>query len=310
MKSGFRLFGMSLAAMVGLVLVTASATAGPTPTPTATPIATPSATPPDLDFFTDFEDVFPNTAPGEIIVVGVSPITANLGGDAFGGRIGIARFYFSGIRSWMVLPNGTGTVTFETDVATVQFWARTVARNGDMIITAFDGSDVIIDGPVTISREAGWQIVSFGGKIARIDLVNLDDFQMSVVDDFGFTVAPAPIVVEIDISPFRVINRVQLGSHQRVLVVVLGSESIDVTKIDAESLGFGPGGALRLPANKPAPPNDRNRDGFMDLVVHFDIAETGIAAGDSQACLTGKIDGALFEGCATVETFAPPRGQP
>jgi hypothetical protein len=28
------------------------------------------------------------------------------------------------------------------------------------------------------------------------------------------------------------------------------------------------------------------------------------------ACLTGEIDGALFEGCASVETFAPPGRQP
>jgi hypothetical protein len=240
----------------------------------------------------------------------VSPITANLGGDAFAGRIGVRRLYFSGSRSWMILPNGTGTVTFETDAATVQFWARAIARGGDMIITAFDGSDVIIDELVTISREAGWQLVSFSGKIARIDLVNLDDFQMSAVDDFGFTVAPAPIVVEIDISPFRMINRVQLGSHQRILVLILGSEAIDVTRVDVESLGFGPDGAPSLPGMRPALLGDRNRDGFTDLLAHFDIDETGVAAGDTQACLTGAIDGALFEGCASVEAFTPPRARP
>ena len=198
----------------------------------------------------------------------------------------------------------------DSDAATVQFWAKALAREGDLIITAFDGSDVIINGPVTINQQAGWQLVSFNGGIARIDLVNLSDTEMSGVDDFGFTIAPAPIVVEIDILPFRRTNRVQLGSHQRILVLILGSAAIDVTRVDLESLGFGPDGAPSLPGTKPALLGDRNRDGFTDLLAHFDIDETGVVAGDTQACLTGEIDGALFEGCAPVEAFAPLRAQP
>ncbi len=119
-----------------------------------------------------------------------------------------------------------------------------------------------------------------------------------------------PIFVEIDVSPSRGINRVQLGSHQRVLVVILGSEAIDVSRVDLESLYFWPDGASSIPGVKPAPLGDRNRDGFTDLLVRFDMDETGIAAGDTQACLTGEIDGAFFEGCDTIETFAPPGSQP
>jgi len=305
--------------MVWLVLIATSAIAGPTPTPTATPIptATPTATPTpgqmpqDLEFFTNFEDVIPNTVPGEIIVVGVSPTTANLGGDAFGGRIGLGEFYHSGRRAWMVLPNGKGTVTFENDATTVAFWATARSRaSGNTAITAFNSSDVIVNAPVTITPGTGWQLVSFSGRIARIDVVNLDDTQMNGIDDFGFTPAPQIVAVEIDIRPFRVINRVQLGSHQRVLVVILGSETIDVSQVDVESLAFGPDGAQSFPGIKPAHLGDRNRDGFTDLLAHFDMDETGIAPGDTQACLTGEIAGALFEGCDTIETFAPPGRQP
>ncbi len=319
MKRGFRFLGATLAAMVWLVLVATSAIAGPTATPTATPIptATPTATPTpgqmpqDLEFFTNFEDVIPNTVPGEIIVVGVSPTTANLGGDAFGGRANIRRLYHSGSRAWMVLPNGTGVITFETDAEIVKFYARVLSNStGDTIIRAFNGSDVIVDGPVTISPGTGWQLVSFNGRIARIEVMNLDGSVMNGIDDFGFTPAPEIIAVEIDINPFGAIHRVQLGSHQRILVVILGSETIDVTKVDVGSLSFGPDGAPSLRGIKPALLGDRNRDGFTDLLARFDMDETGIAAGDTQACLTGEIDGALFEGCATVETFAPPGRRP
>ena len=291
-------------------IATSPGTPGPTATPTSTttPTATPSAMPEDLDFFTDFEDVDPNTAPGEIIVVGVSPTTANLGGDAFGGRIGNKSLYHSGARAWMVLPNGTGVIAFETDADTVAFYAR--ASSGDTIVRAFNGSDVIVDGPVTIIPGSGWQLVLFSGRIARIEVTNLSDSFPNGIDDFGFTPAPEPIGVEIDISSSRGINRVQLGSHQRVLVVILGSERIDVTRIDVESLSFGPDGAPSFPGIKPVLLGDRNRDGFTDLLVRFDMYETGIAAGDMQACLTGEIDGAPFEGCDTIETFAPPGRQP
>ncbi len=150
------------------------------------------ALPEDLDFFTDFENVNPNTNPGEIIVVGGSPTTANLGGDAFGGRLGVRALYHSGVRSWMVLPDGTGVISFETDAAIVEFWARVLsAASSDTIISAFDG-DVIVDGPVTISPGTGWQLVSLTGKIASIDVENLDGNQVNGIDDFGFTPVPEP----------------------------------------------------------------------------------------------------------------------
>ncbi len=265
-----------------------------------------AALPEDQAVFTDFEGV--RSFPGEIIVVGVSPTTANLGGDAFGGRARIGELYHSGMRAWMVLPNGTGTVTFETDAATVEFWAtvRSVA-SGNTIITAFDGCDVIVDGPVTIHPGTGWQLVSLTGSIARIDVVNLAAHARNGIDDFGFTPVSEIVAVEIDISPFRVINRVQLRSHQRVLVVILGSETIDVTEVDVESLAFGPDGAPSFPGIEPALLGDRNRDGFTDLLLRFDMDATGIAAGDTQTCLTGELlDGTPFEGCDSVQVFASP----
>jgi hypothetical protein len=156
----------------------------------ATPVA---ALPEDQTVFTDFEDVNPNTNPGEIIVVGVSPDSADLGGDAFGGRIGAGVLYHSGVRSWMVEANGIGVVTFEADVDVVEFYARvrSSATEGT-VITAFDAFDVIIDGPVSVEPGTGWQLISLSGGIARIDVVNLDGGQLNGIDDFGFTPLPEP----------------------------------------------------------------------------------------------------------------------
>jgi hypothetical protein len=152
-----------------------------------------AALPEDQTYFTDFEDVSPNTTPGQIIVVGDFPESADLGGDAFGGRIGVGALYHSGAHAWMVEANGAGVIAFETDADIAEFYARVQSgASGETVITAFDATDVVVDGPVIIEPGTGWQLVSLTGGIARIDVENLDGGQLNGIDDFGFTPLPEP----------------------------------------------------------------------------------------------------------------------
>lgn len=144
-------------------------------------------------YFTDFEDVNPNTAIGEIIQVGVPPETAELGGDAFGGVVGLGQLYHSGLRAWMVVQNGVGFIDFQPEAGVVELFATAhAAADGTTVITAFDASDAVVGTPVTLAPGTGFQLVSFTGSIASIEVVNNATNQMNGIDDFGFTPVPEP----------------------------------------------------------------------------------------------------------------------
>jgi len=46
-----------------------------------------------------------------------------------------------------------------------------------------------------------------------------------------------------------------------------------------------------------------NDDGLMDLLSHYRTQDTGIAVGDTEACVTGAtLDGTPLEGCDFINT--------
>jgi len=82
---------------------------------------------------------------------------------------------------------------------------------------------------------------------------------------------------------------------------ILSTADFDASDVDFSSLEFGPAGAT--PIHKNGHVEDANGDGLLDLVSHYRTQETGIAFGDTEACITGELtDGTPFEGCDAVNT--------
>jgi hypothetical protein len=110
--------------------------------------------------------------------------------------------------------------------------------------------------------------------------------------------------VSIDIKPRSEPNAVNVRSRGVIPVAILTTEDFDALTVDADSVVFGPAEAKKR--HKQAHVEDVEGDGDLDLLLHFRTQETGIALGDTEACLAGQTyDGVPIEGCDSVRTVPP-----
>jgi hypothetical protein len=113
------------------------------------------------------------------------------------------------------------------------------------------------------------------------------------------------IDVVIDIKPGKTPNSINLTSGQKIPVAILTTDDFDATQVDPSTVTFGPDEAMEV--HKASHIKDVDEDGDMDVLLHFDTAETGIACGDTEATLTGAtFDGEAITGTDSVNTVNCP----
>jgi len=172
------------------------------------------------------------------------------------------------------------------------------------------------DNMVDLERWAHWlELLAFAK--AQGEVMTMGDYALAVASDNCPGIANADQadrdadgagdvcdVEAIDVSPGSPVNAINPGSGGLVEVAVLGSALIDVGLVVAETLRFGPDGAAPEPGVRF---RDVNGDGFGDLLAKFRIADTGIEAAASEACLAGVIGGTPFLACDAIRTVPPGR---
>jgi PKD repeat protein len=107
----------------------------------------------------------------------------------------------------------------------------------------------------------------------------------------------------IDIKPGSDENPINLRERGVTPVAIVTTTTFDALTIDRTTIQFGNG--LATPVHDAlGHAEDFDQDGDVDLVTHFTTGETGIAVGDTDACLTGvTVDGVQFIGCDVVRVI-------
>jgi len=195
------------------------------------------------------------------------------------------------------------------------------------------GDQIFVTSDATGPALGGFEIAGAFAFFRDIDaefLVNSDLItrapDLSVMEQYGFAlrfnhpflpvhfvrarIDQAVLVSQIDVNikPDSDPNSINPSNKGVIPVAILDSEGFDVAGVDATTLTFGPDRAapahdLSDPAELADHLEDVDGDGFTDLMTHFRTEESGIAFGDTEACVTGKkFDGTLFEGCDAIRT--------
>jgi hypothetical protein len=98
--------------------------------------------------------------------------------------------------------------------------------------------------------------------------------------------AGPPMAVEIDIRPWSDPNPINPFGQGLIPVAILTTEDFDALTVDDESVLFGLDEAEKVHGQ--AHFEDVDDDGDLDLLLHFRTQDTGIALGDTEACLIGQ----------------------
>jgi hypothetical protein len=193
---------------------------------------------------------------------------------------------------------------FQLDVARA---AGSDAR-ATFTLTGFRDSEFVEETFVDLGASGinEWSTASLSQPVDEVQMIGGGDgFQPLGVDNLqwgGDGGGPSTMQVDVSVRPGNS-NKINPFSNSTVPVVIYGSVSFDVRNVDEATLVFASPLADTGAGSDGASLTDVNDDGYDDLLSHHRVPDTGIAVGDTEACLWGDtLNGVPFEGCAAVDT--------
>ena len=202
------------------------------------------------------------------------------------------------------------TTGFATPIGSTGFQAGSLEFGPDGMLygggSSGDGGNLYRIDPATGQSEligpTGFNSVT--GLALLESLTDIDCSQFVAQGEESLTINGAACI-SVDIKPDSETNPINLMSPGIIPVAIFGSEELDVRDIDTATLTFGPDAAQ--PDHRVGGHRDEiDGDGWKDLLSHYRIGESGIAIGDTRACVTGEtVDGSSFESCDAISTLEP-----
>lgn len=125
----------------------------------------------------------------------------------------------------------------------------------------------------------------------------------------GITVTSKTKQINIEVKPgVKELVRLNPKAKGKVPVAIMGSSDFDVTSIKQQSLTFGSSGNENSLAKCQKVTRDINKDGYADLLCHFENSDAGFKSGDIEGVLKGKAqNGVNFEGRALIKVIPTKR---
>jgi hypothetical protein len=119
--------------------------------------------------------------------------------------------------------------------------------------------------------------------------------------DIGSIEFQERMMVSVDVRPRSDANRINPNSTKNINVAIFSVTGFDATTVDQNTVRFGVTGGEAAPIHVGR--RDVNGDGRLDMVVRFEIQDTGIKCGDASASLTGQTsNGVSFIGSSPIKT--------
>ena len=120
----------------------------------------------------------------------------------------------------------------------------------------------------------------------------------------GITAIPQVKQINIEVKPgVKKLAPLNSGAQGKVPVAIMGGAGFDVSDIKHNSLTFGSSGNENSLSKCQKQTRDINKDGYADLLCHFENSVASFKAGDIEGILKGDTKNAKFEGRALIKVI-------